>query len=120
MNKYHKRDQRGFTLIELLVVIAILAMLFGVTALALTGVGSNAESRAAGGEMDVVQSAIDTYLAVSSASSVTARDCYQPGPNSTEIGGYLRRTSKFYYKWGTNGTVTSSYSDPDCAIQMVP
>ena len=37
------KKERGFTLIELLVVIAILAVLFGVTALALTNVGGNAQ-----------------------------------------------------------------------------
>ena len=48
------KEERGFTLIELLVVIAILAVLFGVTALALTNVGSNAQTEVMKAELDVV------------------------------------------------------------------
>ena len=66
------KDERGFTLIELLVVIAILAVLFGVTALALNGIGSNAETETMAAELDVVQTAVDVYMAENNTDTVTA------------------------------------------------
>jgi prepilin-type N-terminal cleavage/methylation domain-containing protein len=112
------KNERGFTLIELLVVIAILAVLFGVTALALNGVGSNAEANAAKGELDVVQTAIDTYLGVNAGTSTTvsgAGTCTAPGPATADFGTYLRRTSLFYYKWNANGNITEQWTDSACS-----
>jgi prepilin-type N-terminal cleavage/methylation domain-containing protein len=98
------KTQGGFTLIELLVVIAILAVLFGVTALALNGVGSNAAAVTKSAENDVVQTAIDVYMA--QHASVTAGTNTLVGPNTTGFGVYLRRTSKYSYTWDTNGVLT--------------
>ncbi len=98
------KNQRGFTLIELLVVIAILAVLFGVTALALSNVGQGAEQAAMNGEKDVVQTAIDVYIA--QGHSLSAQTTWtQVGPASP-FGTYLRRTSKYYYQWNSNGLIT--------------
>ncbi len=55
------KRERGFTLIELLVVIAIMAVLFGVTALALSGLPTG-KTESMGAEKDVVQTAIDVWL----------------------------------------------------------
>ena len=95
------KKERGFTLIELLVVIAILAVLFGVTALALTNVGSNAESAVQQAELDVVQTAVDVCDALSSCTPGTASS-EQVGPATGGAGGvgaYLRRTSEYCYTW---------------------
>ena len=102
--------ERGFTLIELLVVIAILAVLFGVTALALTNVGSDATDRVKEAELGVVQTAVDVCDAISSCDIQTATN-EQVGPATGSpdgVGNYLRRTSEYNYTWGADGEVTQN------------
>jgi type IV pilus assembly protein PilA len=111
------KTQGGFTLIELLVVIAILAVLFGVTALALNGVGSNAEAVTASAEQDVVQTAIDVFMAQNSGvlTPTTGSDV-QVGPSTlvsgVGFGTYLRRPSAYFYSWTANGTLTQGAKVP--------
>lgn len=105
--------QGGFTLIELLVVIAILAVLFGVTALALNGVGSNATAVTMSAEKDIVQTAIDVYMSVTLAPAITAGSpAAVVGPNTALFGAYLRRTSKYQYTWGTDGKILTQIAVP--------
>lgn len=106
------KKERGFTLIELLVVIAILAVLFGVTALALTNVGSNAQAEVQQAELDVVQTAVDVCEAISSCTPGTAT-AEKVGPatgGGSGVGAYLRRTSEYCYTW----TSTLVVSQPAC------
>ena len=109
------RSERGFTLIELLVVIAILAVLFGLTALMLTGVGDEATAEAAKAEGDIVQTALDICYTLSSCTDPVAGGCEQPGPNSTEYGAYLRRTSRFWIGWDAGLSVTGVFENAGCA-----
>jgi len=101
------KNERGFTLIELLVVLAILATLFGITALALSGISSNAEEDLAETELDTVQTALD-LCDLAAGCNVTDSPCQLIGPNTSGVGAYLRRTSHFYYAWDTAGVVSQA------------
>lgn len=106
------RDEGGFTLIELLVTIAILAVLFGIVALSLTGVGSSAEATVESAEEGVVQSAVDIYMAVQRLSTITERDVLDcaviaSGDSDVDFIGFLRHLpTRCLYWWADTGEVT--------------
>ena len=106
------KNERGFTLIELLVVLAILATLFGITALALSGISSNAEEDLAETELDTVQTALDLCDLAAGCEPVvppgSTESCQLIGPNTSGVGAYLRRTSHFYYGWDDAGVISQA------------
>ena len=117
------KNERGFTLIELLVVIAILAVLFGIAALALNNVGQNAKQETAKAEANIVQTAIDVYLAVDGSHTVNPAACEQAGDGADESSNfdtYLRRTTRFYLGWDSSGTVTGAFDAAGCSDQLWP
>jgi prepilin-type N-terminal cleavage/methylation domain-containing protein len=99
------KRERGFTLIELLVVISILAVLFGVTALALSGL-SDGSTETAAAELDVVQTAVDVWLTQNSGTALAPEGTATTvGPTTPQFGTYLRRVSACTYTWDADGLV---------------
>jgi prepilin-type N-terminal cleavage/methylation domain-containing protein len=107
-------NERGFTLIELLVVLAILATLFGITALALSGITSDAEEGLAETELDTVHTAMDVCDVMSACNNGSSGTCIEVGPATAGFGEYLRRSSTFFYAWDADGVITQS-TESGCA-----
>lgn len=103
------KKEGGFTLVELLVTIAILAVLFGITTLTLSGVGTNAKTTSCNAEKAVVQSAIDIYLAADSTDgTVTAGTAVKVDKDTADFGKYLRSESLATYTWSDTGEITAA------------
>jgi prepilin-type N-terminal cleavage/methylation domain-containing protein len=69
--KMHK-GQRGFTLVELLVVFTMLGVLAAIILPNISGLMGYGHTQAAATELSVVQTAMDSMMAVEDISSVTA------------------------------------------------
>lgn len=110
MKKFH-RDRKGFTLVELLIVVAILGVLAAVVLPNVTGLSDEGQTEAAQAELVTVQTAMDTMMAKTSITSVTATSA--TGNMSAFLTGnalypnYLRTaTTKGTYSCSTTGLVT--------------
>jgi len=118
-------DERGFTLIELLVVLAIMGILMGITALSLGGLTSSSKEMAMKSEKEQVQTAIDVYetqrtigaACCTNTISSQITPSLQVGPTgvvSNTFGQFLRRDTKYYYKWSDNGVPITVCDTADC------
>lgn len=105
------RKERGFTLIELLIVLAILAILIGIVALSVGNLRRTAMERGMQSERETVETALNAYVTLASP-LVQVPDVItltQVTPeldvgSATDIGTYLKRTTKYYYTWSDIGT----------------
>jgi prepilin-type N-terminal cleavage/methylation domain-containing protein len=71
------RGESGFTLVELLVILAIIALILGIVTSNLAGISGGARSRAASGELHIIQSAFDTMMI--EVGAITISECLIPG-----------------------------------------
>lgn len=102
-------EERGFTLVELLVTISILAVLFGIVTLTLGGVGADAEDTVEAAEIEVVQSAIDIYMADQNVSTIAEQTSAINISGTTDgaFAQYLRSMpTRCTYTWDTEGNVS--------------
>lgn len=103
------RKERGFTLIELLIVLAILGILVGIVAMSVGGLTDTAKERGMRSELDIVQTAIDTYntqdVLVGSGAPIqgviTAAQRIEAG--DTGFQQYLRRDTKYFFGYLDGG-----------------
>jgi prepilin-type N-terminal cleavage/methylation domain-containing protein len=105
------RKQSGFTLIELLIVLAILGILVGVVAMSVGNLTTTATTRAKDSELDIVQTAIDTYntqdVTVELAAAIGARAAaavITSADADAPFAKYLKRDTKYSFTWGAGGT----------------
>ncbi len=129
-NKWLRRlpkAESGFTLVELLVVVAIIIALAAVIIPSVASFASKGDEGAKAAERDNVQTAIDTFMADTGASTVAPRDLNTlsstddfstAGTNSLDLSTYLRGASTEYaYCWSDTGLVTAQDDAPlaDCS-----
>jgi prepilin-type N-terminal cleavage/methylation domain-containing protein len=112
--KGSRKGEKGFTLVELLIVFTLLGVLAAIMVPNITGMIQYGHNQAAGAELDVVQTAMDSMMAKENSANVTATDATSnmslfPSAPHVLYPEYLRDpNTKGTYKCDSTGKVTQN------------
>ncbi len=121
------RDQKGFTLIEMLVVTGIIVALAAIIVPLVISFSGEGEDAAQDGERETVQTAIQSMMVKHDLTKVTASgsantlvEIVNSTGNQFDGAQNLEKfmdqaTTKYCYKWGTDGRVTKQNDADDAS-----
>lgn len=115
------KGQKGFTLIEMLVVVGIIVALAAIIVPLVISFAGSGEDAAQKGEVETVQTAIQSLMVDNDLSSITASTAGVGGEKINSTGtqfhasitmqAYMDQAATQYcYRWGTDGRVTFQYN----------
>lgn len=115
------KNQKGFTLIEMLVVVGIIVALAAIIVPLVISFAGSGEDAAQKGEVETVQTAIQSLMVDNDLSAITASASGAGGEkiNSTgtqfhasiTMAAYMDQAATQYcYRWGTDGRITFQYN----------
>ena len=114
------KGQKGFTLIEMLVVVGIIVALAAIIVPLVISFAGSGEDAAQKGEVETVQTAIQSLMVDNDLSAVTASASGAGGEKINSTGTQFNATvtllaymdqpsTQYCYRWGTDGRVTFQY-----------
>ena len=115
------KDQKGFTLIEMLVVVGIIVALAAIIVPLVISFAGSGEDAAQKGEVETVQTAIQSLMVDNDLSSITASTSGVGGEKINSTGTQLHASitmraymdqaaTQYCYRWGTDGRITFQYN----------